>query len=360
MIIGVDARPLSHPATGIGRYTDCLLQEMTRRGHEWRLFSSAPFASACLQLPNVRARTGRIDTASPRSLYHSQWSFGRWAKEEKIDLFWSPRHHLPIALPASLPCVVTIHDVVWKRYPQTMRWPNRVTEQLLMPRAVRRAQRLICVSRFTAREVSHFWPGAESRSSVVYSGATRQEPADGPDTKGQYFLFVGTAEPRKNLTRLLHAFAAFSSDDPQQRRLVIVGDNGWGAIDLRSEIERLGITSIVDLYGRVDDAELHKYYANAECLLLPSLYEGCGLPVIEAMQYGVPALVAERGAPAEMAGDACLTCDPASVKSIAGALAAWADGAELRRALREQARERAPLFDWARSAEQTLAIFDSL
>ena len=359
MRIAVDARPLARPNTGIGRYTDCLLKEMTARDHQWWLLSGSPLETGLAERANVSVVAGAAGPDSPQGLVHSLYSFRRWSLRRDIDLFWSPRHHLPLLLPRRIRTVLTIHDVLWKRNPETMRMGNRVTERVLMPHAIRRADEIVCVSRFTRREVAGFWPSAAARSSVVYSGGLADAVADDSRVpKQRYFLFVGTLEPRKNLRSLLRAFQRLRAAGNRADRLVIAGGQGWGNIRLGQWIRELDLEAAVTVLGSVSDGELAALYRGALAVVMPSLYEGCGLPVIEALQFGTPAITARDSAPAEMAGSAGLSCDPLSIVDMAETLARLANDAECRASLSARARERAELFSWRGAAAAMLELME--
>jgi glycosyltransferase involved in cell wall biosynthesis len=172
-----------------------------------------------------------------------------------------------------------------------------------------------------------------------------------------YYLFVGTLEPRKNLPRLLRAFAAIKHRDPELK-LVLAGDAGWGEQKLEQRIAELSIEDSVVLTGRLDETSLHCYYRHALALVLPSLYEGFGLPLLEAMQYGVPVITSDRSSMPEVAGDAGLLVDPEDVGSISSALTDMLENIPLRTRLAAAAAQQAIRFNWDTSAANTLAVLE--
>lgn len=209
MRIAVDARPLAHPFTGIGRYTESLLKRLVQMGHQWYLYSDRPITPRFPVGDRVQLRVGKATPGSALSLAYSQLVFPRWSRGDCVDLFWSPRHHLPLWLPASVAGLVTIHDLVWKRYPETMLGRNRTLESLIMRPSLRRASRVICVSEFTASEVKDVYPEVADNCVVIPEAAEMSDEhyeERFPVSEQPYLLFVGTMEPRKNLPRLLQAF----------------------------------------------------------------------------------------------------------------------------------------------------------
>ncbi|MEP5766281.1 MAG: glycosyltransferase family 1 protein [Halieaceae bacterium] len=359
MRIAVDARQLVPPLTGIGRYTENLLRLLVNSGDQWFLYSDrqlSPAGLPWLDSPAVTLRHGAARGRGLASLWHANVDFVRWARRDDIDVFWSPRHHLPFFLPRQLAGVVTIHDLVWRRYPESMPLANRWLERAAMGFSIRRARRVIAVSEFTAGEIAHFYPGCASPVQVVHEAARLLEAGTAVPLDPPYFLFVGTLEPRKNLALLLEAFAAFVAATDCPHRLVIIGAKGWGLPDLLAQARTLGIEQRVSVPGFVSDAELAGYYQAAAALVMPSLYEGFGLPLVEAMQYGVPLIVADRAALPEIAGDGALLVDPESVDQIQAALARVATDDNVRGQLSRQSRQRGTDFSWHDAARATLAI----
>jgi glycosyltransferase involved in cell wall biosynthesis len=337
------------------------LAELIPGRHEWYLYSDSPFESTLSSLPNVVVRFGKAKPSSLAGMYYSQALYRSWSRRDQVELFWSPRHHLPVALDERIPQVVTIHDLVWKRFPETMPWQARMLESVLMPVALRQAATIVCVSNFTASEVAHFWPQYEDKCVVVRSAATRLNSVDEDSPAGMqpYILFVGTLEPRKNLRRLLRAFSTLVHENRIVENLVIAGGEGWGEVELAPLIKGLGIDARAFQTGRMNDAQLGRLYRGARCLVMPSLYEGFGLPVLEAMQYGVPAVVSGGGALQEIAGSGALFVDPASEQSIAQAIELLMTDSRLHSKLSMMARSQAAQFSWGESAEQLLGLFEA-
>ena len=165
-----------------------------------------------------------------------------------------------------------------------------------------------------------------------------------------YFLFVGTMEPRKNLPGLIGAYKCYVNECAGAKRLVIVGGKGWGGIDPHDLVVKYGLSDMVEVLGQVPEAQLSRLYAGACALLMPSLYEGFGLPIVEAMAYGVPALVSQNSAMSEVAADAGYPIDPLCEKSIADGLSVLTSNSEVIDALRRSAKARAQVFSWDRAA----------
>jgi glycosyltransferase involved in cell wall biosynthesis len=348
----VDVRPLCHPGTGIYRYTAELLQRMCAIGGDWFFYSPQPYDTAPFTRPNVRHRIGGLPSAI-RASQTAQLFFPLWAKRDALDVFWGPRHQLPLFLPGGTRSAVTIHDLVWKEFGETMRFPGREIEAFFMPRAMAQATDIAVVSEFTRSEVEKYYPRFSDKVSIV-SGASLLHGAQSAPPERQtaqaYFLFVGTLEPRKNLPRLLRAYAQFVATCPHARKLKIVGGQGWGGHDTLELVRELSLSDWVEIPGRLDDEGLKQMYRGAYALLMPSLYEGFGLPIAEALSMGVPVITSRQSAMSEVAGSAGLLVEPLSEQDITSALRRLSEDTAQYEALRARTHVEARRYDWDRSA----------
>lgn len=353
MRIAVDASALAGCGSGIGRYLSAVLSRAMAldAAHSWSLYArrrfvSAPYAAARQYADGLPENLGRI-----ASLWTTQPGF---AARERPDLFWGPAHRLPAWLPRATARVVTIHDLAWLRVPGTMRASTRWLDRTLMPLALRSADRVIAVSGATRDAIVEEFPDVAERVVVVHE-ACEAMPAPGAAlVDGPYVLCVGTIEPRKNLARLIDAFARAEGD----ARLVIAGGAGWGTDSPGTMAARAGVPDRVTYLGAVDDATLSTLYAHAAFLAMPSLYEGFGLPILEALWHGTPVLFGDNSSMPEVAGDAGLAVDAGSVDSIAQGLSMLLHDEALRASLAGRARAQAAKFSWDRAARETLAVFD--
>jgi glycosyltransferase involved in cell wall biosynthesis len=269
------------------------------------------------------------------------------AKDLGARVYHCPAGRAPLGRGA-LPLVVTIHDVVPLRFPETMttwsRWYGRAT----LSRVLAAADLIITPSQDTADDLHRLMKVAHDRLRVVWNGVDDIFFANNdsaPVMDSPYVLFVGTPEPRKNLHRLQEAMKILKMRG-NAAQLVVIGGGGWGNVQIR--------TSTAKYVGRVSDAELKRYYTHAACLVLPSLHEGFGLPAIEAMACGTPVVAARSGALPEVTGGAAVLVDPTDVQGIA-------DGIEhamhSRISLATAGRQRAASFTWAAAGNATAAIY---
>lgn len=362
MRIGIDARPVSLPITGIGRYAVELSRELFSLDGEFFFYMPAPPVAGDWSQPNVQVRAGRITDRVGRILW-SQTVLPWQAARDNVDVFWGTAHRLPRFLPVSIAQVVTIHDLVWKFAGETMRPLSRWLEQRLMPDALRQADRIIAISLSTAQGIEAEFPFAKDKVRVVHLGLPIMAlPSDrksllqlGIDRP--YFLFVGTLEPRKNLRRLLGAFARLPESVRNANLLVVAGGKGWGGVNVDALLKELKIERHVIIVGYVSDAQLSSLYAHACFLAMPSLYEGFGLPLVEAMGFGTPVLTSKVSSMPEVAGDAGLLVDPFDEDAIAKGMGRLLTDDVLRQSLADRAKPNAVRFSWKKAAKETMNIF---
>jgi glycosyltransferase involved in cell wall biosynthesis len=235
--------------------------------------------------------------------------------------------------------VVTVHDLAVLRHPETFNLWTRLYSRLCVSRVARAARLLIAVSEHTKCEVVELLGVPEQRIRVVPNGVAEVFTPDGPAEPGDYVLAVGTIEPRKNLGRLAEAARRLGVE------LRVVGAPGWGHVELGAGVRRL---------GRVGDDELAKLYRGARCLAYPSLYEGFGIPIVEAMASGTPVVTSRGGATEEVAGGAAVLVDPLDPASIA---AGMEEASARRDELVRAGLERAHAFRWDDVAHRTAEVY---
>ncbi|HEY3079685.1 MAG TPA: glycosyltransferase family 1 protein [Chloroflexota bacterium] len=361
MRVALDARLLAYQRAGIGNYVLGLLEGLRQIGQEGRLvvLISRKHDPADPALAGLRRR---VLLTPP----HHRWEQLALALELAplaVDLYHQPDFIPPLR--RRFPAVATVHDLAFLRLPGLLP-PDSRRYYGQIGSAVRSAERTIAVSQCTRRDLIELVGAPPERIEVVYEAAGsdfRPQMAERIAAVGrdlglpeEYFLFVGTREPRKNLARLLDAYARLA-ETPSAPDLAIVGSPGWLTDELASRTDALRIAGRVHWLVGVPRAELPALYAGAVGLVLPSLYEGFGLPVLEAMACGTPVVCADAGSLPEIAGGAARLFDPTDVGAIAEALGrVWREPA-LREELRARGRERAALFSWRRAAAETLDVY---
>jgi glycosyltransferase involved in cell wall biosynthesis len=280
----------------------------------------------------------------------------------KASLMHGPVFIAPLLTPC--PTVVTIHDLSFIRLPDLFRPANRLYLKVLTRLSAQRARRLIAVSAHTAAETTHLLGVSPERIDVVYHGvdpAFRPLPADEVAAFRQhqglperFVLAVGTLEPRKNQARLVEAFAHIRDD---QVKLVLVGGKGWLHDELFARVEELRLDREVIFPGYVMNDELPMWYNAATVFAYPSLYEGFGMPVLEAQACGTPVLTSNIPPLPEAAGDAALMVDPYDVEALTAGLNRLLTDEPLRQALRERGLAHASQFSWTNTARETTCVY---
>ena len=368
-MIAVDVSAAVHHRAGLGRYAESLLRALVAQSPDrYALFYNRERGveppEGLEHLPSHTVAWGY----KPWRMLVWLGQLGRIGFDRLVpgtSLFHATEHLL---LPlSSIPTVLTVHDLIFRHLPEHHKSLNRWYLNLTMPLYCHRATRIITVSEFTRRDLIAAYAIPEEKITVIYEAAS---PRFRPQSEAvvarvraqyglpaRYLLFVGTIEPRKNLTRLLSAFEAIHAEGLSDA-LVIVGQRGWLYGDFFSALEQSPAQRAVILPGFVPDPDLPGVYAGAQALVLPSLYEGFGLPVLEAMACGTPVACSATSSLPEVAGDAALLFDPRDTDEIAVALRRVLSRGDLREALADLGTAQAGRFSWRRVAAETQSVYD--
>jgi glycosyltransferase involved in cell wall biosynthesis len=372
MRICINASPAVHHIAGLGRYTQELMTALLAldSDNEYVAFYNSP-SHARVDPPLDRLRHITTDLATkPWRMTALLSQFARVPQDRmfpKIDLFHATDHLLPRL--ARVRSVFTLHDLVFRFYPHTHKTLNRWFLTLMMPRFLEAADAVIAVSEHTKRDAIQTYGIDDAKITVIYEGVHarfRRESADSmaavrhryglPD---RYVLSVGTIEPRKNLTSLLEAYRSLRNGEPEFG-LVIVGKKGWLYADFFRRLHELGLENEVVFPGFVPDEDLPALYSAADLFVFPSLYEGFGLPVLEALACGTPVVASNAASLPEVAGDAALLVDPSNVEALVRAMQDVLNSSALQEDLRARGPRQAAKFTWQRAARETLAVYTSL
>jgi glycosyltransferase involved in cell wall biosynthesis len=366
-LVVLDALLLRPQPTGVGRVIIELTRELAAedRGLDFAVLCTHPDLLAPVAdrpgwrlIPCPGARGGTL-----RKAVWTQARLPGLVRDLDADLL----HCLQFVGPLRPPCptVVTVYDLAYRLFPDTVEEPRRSYYRALVPRTLHGARRVLAISEATAADIRSAWPDIGPRVSVARLGlpawlrGREAAPVDrGCDAP---FLFVGTLEPRKNLERLMRAYATFRRQRREANRpaprLVLVGGRGWKDSGLRALLEPLVAAGDVVVLNYCDQEELWRQYRLARALLFPSLHEGFGLPILEAMVAGTPVLTSDRGAMAEVAGDAAYLVDPTSEQALIEGLRRLTDDDELRRDLVARGHACWPRWTWSETARATVAAY---
>ncbi|OGK25836.1 hypothetical protein A3C25_02920 [Candidatus Roizmanbacteria bacterium RIFCSPHIGHO2_02_FULL_38_11] len=305
MIIGIDGNEANvSEKVGVSIYTLKLLEYFQKKATINQQFVVFLKNKPNIDLPPenefykyavIRGNLLWSQTFLPLELYK------RKALGQKIQVFFSPAHYIPRFCP--IPTVVTIHDLSYFYYPDEFLKKDLYQLKNWTKYSVEKSKKIIAVSNTTKKDIVRFYKIPEEKIKVIYNGYEKvsdrtseveEERSDGKTSevkldKGKYILYVGTLQPRKNIITLIDAFYLFKKNHPEFN-LVLVGKKGWLYDHIFKKVEDLNLKKYVVVKGYVTDAELSSLYQNAFCFVLPSLYEGFGIPLLEAMSFGSPVI----------------------------------------------------------------------
>jgi len=371
MPIYLDVSAAVHHRAGLGRYAESLARALVATGPErYALFYNQERGVEPLAgLERTPTQTVRLGYKPWRMLVWlgqlTRVGFNRLLPD--AVLFHATEHLLPPL--RGVPAVLTVHDLIFRHLPTHHKPLNRCYLNLTMPLYCRRAAHIIAVSESTRRDLLAAYDLPSAKVSVVHEAADPRFRPQPPEALSavrarhglpeRYLLFVGTIEPRKNLVRLLSAFetvhAAGLTDG-----LLVVGRRGWLCDEFFVRLEASPARRAVLLPGYLPDEDLPAIYAAAQALVFPSLYEGFGLPLLEALACGTPVACSNTSSLPEVAGEAALYFDPTNTEALIGAVRRLLTDRPLQEELRRRGLAQAARFSWQRAAVETTAIYNSI
>lgn len=363
MVIGVDGNEANvDNRVGVSVYTYNLLSYFASHASEKRRFiiylRHAP-------LPHMPAKNDYFTYIHVRGV--AAWSqlflpFHLYT-HKKPDLFFAPAHYIPRYCP--IPVVVTIHDLAYYYYPDEFLKKDLYKLKNWTAYAVNKAVKIIAVSKTTKKDILRHYSITDERVSVVYNGYEKETQGspillsdiDSTLQSKLYFLYVGTLQPRKNILTFMHAFKTFVTKHPEYK-LVIAGKKGWmyqDVFELRSDLD---LRDQIVFTGFVSDNAVNTLYANAQAFVMPSRYEGFGIPILEAMAHGCPVISSTSSSLPEIGGDACFYFDPDNTDELAEKMEFIITDSDQRQVLIEKGKKRITNFSWEACASETLKILE--
>jgi len=370
MRIGIDARPLSKQRTGIGNYVQGLVELLPQVApqHDYFLYSNKsidlPFPAGAFQQ--------RIDGAFGRCP-GSFWLLGRGARlarQDAVDVYWSTQAILPYRMPARVLKVVTVYDMVWLRCPETTTRYNLFVQTMYSRKAIADADYIIVISRSTQDELIQSLGVPREKTKLVYPGiAERYKPQNQAKAAEyisrkygvpkRYLATVGIVHPRKNQQFLITVLGILKKNAQLDCSLLVVGPIGWKNSTLFREIQAAGLTEDdIRFLGYVPDEDMPLFYAGAQAFLFPTLYEGFGLPPVEAMACGTSVIASDAPCMPEVLGDAAILEPLSSAERFGKSIRRVVADDQLRGALRAKGIQRAQSFRYETSVKQLLEIFE--
>ncbi len=367
MKIAINCRSfLTKQYTGIGRYADHLIRSLSEidTANAYSLYAPKGLFDFKRQLPEIQAKNF--------TLLVDRFNKGVRETVGPVDIYHAPSlEDLPEGIART---VVTVHDVIFKSFPEGHTEETIVTSERQMKGIVQRARRIICCSKSTQRDLKRFYNVEDDRLRLVYQGVDKDmfyvlNESERVFARGvlkkyavtePFLLFVGTIEPRKNLLNLLKAYAILREAGTFTGPLVVIGAMGWKNDAVGQTVTDLHLEKHVRFLGFLPNHELRCFYNLTEVFVFPSLYEGFGFPILEAMSCGAMVVTSNVSSCPEVSGDAALLVDPHQPGSIAQAIGIIVSNDHLRSQLKERSVRRAAEFSFLETARQTLKVYQEL
>lgn len=359
MRVGIDASPLYMRKSGISSYLGGLLGGLAsrRNGHSFVLYTNRPLPQDSLPAGPFEERLVRLPF--PKFQVWFQLGLPARMRRDRIDFFLGSFHRLPLL--TRIPSALIVYDLSGLVL-RSMHSGHVIARDMLMPLYIRRARRLLSISHFTGREVARHFPRWREKVEVLPAPSPDMVPVTDPaelervrrrlDLPDRYILFLGTLEPRKNLPRLVRAYVSMAPKLEQD--LVLAGGRGWRRGELSRVLRDESALERIHLTGFVEDEDLPALLTMADLLAYPALYEGFGLPVLEAMACGTPVLTSSVSSLPEAAGGAAVLVDPRSTGALAEGLLKLASDRNLRADLSRRGLERVGRLSWEDTADAVL------
>lgn len=367
-VVGFISYALDRNLSGIGHYSLNLLQGLLIAGYTPLIINSEKQLLKSVENTNRNIKLYGAEIL-PALLTIGQIEISWNVRRRGIKLVHDPTGTIPLGLCAAKK-IVTICDAIPFVYPQYSTRLDRLIYHYWLPTAIRRMDRVITISQQSKSDIQQYLHVDENKITVT-SLAARPEFQVLDDAKIEstiklfrierpYIIFVGSVEPRKNLLRLLEAYAELLKWSSRWKLVIVGASNYWKTSPVAEKVEQLGLNGKVIFTGYIPDEDLPSIYNGAELFCFPSLYEGFGLPVFEAMACGVPVITSNCSALPEVAGEAAILVDPQSVDELYTAMRRILSDPQLSAELREKGLERAAQFSWQRTARETIGVYENV
>jgi glycosyltransferase involved in cell wall biosynthesis len=366
--IGIEARWMIYEKTGFGNYASNFLKEISRidDNNEYSIYLNDDYENDIFLKSNFKKI---IIKRRPETYKHFSIPLDIIMKKRKYDFY----HYLYNAPSLLLPCpfILTIHDVSYKHIPNMISRKDLLSIIFQMSINAKRAARIISVSENTRNDIVNFFKVPEDRIEVIYEGVddtfrvikdadSRMRIACRYGLPEKFMLYVGTYLPHKNLETLLNAFCELKKNCDIPHKLVLAGKKGRNYESISRQISLLNLDEDVLTIGFVPDEDLPGLYNLSDVFIFPSLYEGFGLPLLEAMACGVPVISSRASCLPEIGGDGAVYFSPGNAQELADKVLEIINNISLRNIMIEKGLKRSKLFSWEKMAEKTLSLYEDL
>lgn len=372
MKIALEIQPLLKNKTGVGWYTQKILEQFNNdifefEGYGFNFLNRTDIREDMFSLKFKK----KINRLIPYSIYRRIWYYLPVSYNTLFDSNAYIYHFFNYIVPPKIngKVITTVYDMVYKLYPETMTKRNHKRLDKELKRSVDRADKVITISENSKREIIEFLHVKDSKIEIVYPGIDREtytrnhtqeamrrirEKYQLPST---FILYLGTLEPRKNIGKIIDAYAQLKTQMDKHIYLVIAGKKGWMYDEIFHKVENYGLKDDVIFTGYVEEKDKPLIYKMSKLFVFPSLYEGFGMPVLEAMAAGVPVITSNTSSLPEVAGDAGILVDPEDVVGLSDAMKKTLEDDTLRSQMIEKGFKQSLKFSWEKSAKKLIEIY---
>ena len=369
MRIGINASKVFDVHTGVGRYTSNLCSSILETGSKKDYYFYTPGRIGNTIMTDIEGtlleKPGTPIQNNTLRILWEQIVLPIYSRKDRLDLFHYTDHALSL-LSRKCPIIITVHDIAYIRFPDLLNKARQVYKKYILMESIKRASIIIADSYSTKRDIVEFFGINGKKIKVVHLGVeSRFRPVSNVEEyrlknklPSKMILNVGTLEPRKNVVTLMKAFKKLMEKDVDGYKLVIAGDKGWLYEQIFNEVEHSDLKKEILFLGVVKDEDLPMLYNCADIFVYPSLYEGFGLPPLEAMACGIPVITSNTSSLPEVIGDAGIMVDPTDVNSLCEAMHSVLTNKKLWQHMSNKGLERSKLFSWDNTVKQILKIYD--
>lgn len=356
MLVGIDGNEANvQKRVGIGEYAYQLLVQFSKlKNHNFVVYlKNKPLSDMPKESSNWTYRV-----IGPRRLWTQialPWDL--FTHRPKPNVFFTPSHYAPRFSP--MPTAISIMDLSYIKFPELFKKNDLYQLVNWTKYSVKKATRVFTISLASKNDIIKEYKLLQNRVVVTYPGAKLVRATKPKTFMAKYILFVGTLQPRKNIVRLVEAFSKIKNKYPDTK-LLIVGKKGWLFEEILNSPKKFQIEDRVEFKDFVRDEEMPSLYRNAQCFVLPSLYEGFGLPVLEAMQNDCPVIISNVSSLPEAGGEAALYVDPKNINDIAEKIDKVLSSPKLREEMIKKGRDQVKKFSWEKTARETLKVLEGI